>query len=295
MTSQPKSQSNGENFTSRTYMGVSILVRDKDGYVNASKMGTASRRARKCVNEDKKFAEICDVWSSQLKRPVSGTSEESAKYQLFEGYRIEVRGTYVHPDLVHFVAEWVDLKYAFVVQKIMNSLDTQLHNIMEDNGLSDEPVVAKRLLDSASVELKVKGAEIEELKVQVKELQIDNQVLGLKKKKLSLKLKRLEDEKFDRDVRTNLCDRNVRILMDDGTYYFSANHEKRYKKLDVVYQFVFPANMNVRRDVRRWMEMEFDRKVETVPSFSADEFQAVVDYIKSLSPKEINEFAYKSE
>jgi hypothetical protein len=126
-------------------------------------------------------------------------------------------------------------------------------------------------------------------------LEIDLNVLGLKKKKLSKKLKKLEKQQFDRDGRTDMCYRNVKLLVKDGTYFLSANHEKKYKKLDVVYQFVFPANMNVRRDVRRWMKGEFNRKIETEPSFTADEFHVVVNYIESLSPKEINEFAYKSK
>jgi hypothetical protein len=80
---------------------------------------------------------------------------------------------------------------------------------MEEIGLPDVPVVAKKLLDSAEVELKVKDAEITSLKEQVealtdenKDLKIDINVLGLKKKKLGIKLKRLERKQFDRDVRT---------------------------------------------------------------------------------------------
>jgi regulator of replication initiation timing len=217
------------------------------------------------------------------------------------GYDGDTQGTYIHPELVNFVAEWEDKTYALKVSEIMNDLNKQLHYIMEDNDLPDEPVVAKRLLDSASVQLKVKDEEISDLKDQVealtdenRDLKIDINVLGLKKKKLGIKLKRLERKQFDRDVRTNLCYRNVKILKDVTTHYFSADHQKRYRKLPVVHQFVFPSNMNVRREVKRWMENEFKREIEAVPSFSEAELPAVLDYVRSLKPKKIIHFINRS-
>jgi hypothetical protein len=44
------------------------------------------------------------------------------KYELQDrdGYNNETRGIYVHPELIHDVAYWVDRKYARKVRKIMN-------------------------------------------------------------------------------------------------------------------------------------------------------------------------------
>jgi predicted nucleic acid-binding Zn-ribbon protein len=35
----------------------------------------------------------------------------------------ELRGSYIHPKLVHHVAEWADLKYAVKVGKIMDAIN----------------------------------------------------------------------------------------------------------------------------------------------------------------------------
>jgi hypothetical protein len=68
----------------------------------------------------KKFNEICDVWGMEMKN--ANIPAQPAKYALLRGYNVDTQGTYVHPDLVHFVAEWVDLSYAFRVQKILDSI-----------------------------------------------------------------------------------------------------------------------------------------------------------------------------
>jgi FtsZ-binding cell division protein ZapB len=169
MATQKVIKSNNETFTQKTFNGVSILVRDVDEYVNASKMG-GPRDVRDFLS-GKKFSEICSVWGSRKGRSKVSISQKPAKYPLLTGLDGNTQGTYNHPDQVHFVAEWVDLEYAFTVRDIMESIDQQLHSIMEDNDLPDEPVVAKRLLDSATVELKVKDAEIEELKEDYERLE----------------------------------------------------------------------------------------------------------------------------
>jgi hypothetical protein len=295
MTTQPKIQSNGEDFTTRTYMGVSILVRDKDGYVNASKMGNGDdgRRARDFINPDpryrkSKFAEICDKWSSRM-------VSKPAKYKLDKGFDNDVKGTYIHPDLVHFVAEWIDLDYAWVVVRIVKEINKQLHSIMEDNDLPDEPVVAKKLLDSATLVLKVKDAEIEELKEDYEKLESDFYDLALEnvkneqgKKKVERRVERLEQRQFDRDVRTDYCSRRIKILKDEEKcYHLSCDDKRNYQGLELVSEYVFVSGINIRLDARTWMASQFNRKIDTVPKFSESELPTVVTYIESLNPKEI--------
>jgi hypothetical protein len=221
MATQKVIKSNNESFTQKTFNGVSILVRGVDGYVNASKMGNGdvAHQVRHYLS-GKKFNEICDVWGMEMKN--ANIPAQPAKYALLSGYNVDTQGTYVHPDMVHFVAEWVDLEYAFTVQKIMSDLNKQLHSIMEDNDLPDEPVVAKRLLDSATVEWKVKDAEIEELKEDYERLEqefydlaLENFHNGQQKRKVERKVERLERQQFDRDVRTNFCSRRIKILRDE--------------------------------------------------------------------------------
>jgi hypothetical protein len=173
---------------------------------------------------------------------------------------------------------------------------------MEDNDLPDVPVVAKKLLDSAEVDLKVKDEEIQHLKKQFEDLTEDYEKLETDfyslalenvknrqgKKKIERRVERLEQQKFDRDVRTNFCSRRIKILKDDGKcYYLSCDDKKNYQGLELVREYVFVSGINVRLDVRKWMAGEFNRKIDIVPKFSEAELQTVVTYIESLNPKEV--------
>ena len=77
---------NIETFTKGTYNGIAILIRDKDGYVNASKLGNDTRRARKFVNSDK-FNEMCKKWMKIRCAQKGADPEMTPKYQLLnEGF-----------------------------------------------------------------------------------------------------------------------------------------------------------------------------------------------------------------
>ena len=122
---------NIETFTKGTYNGIAILIRDKDGYVNASKLGNDTRRARKFVNSDK-FNEMCKKWMKIR----CADPEMTPKYRLLNVSN-EFKGTYIHPKLVHFVAEWVDLEYAFTVSEIMDQINDKVHEELNKQQLPD--------------------------------------------------------------------------------------------------------------------------------------------------------------
>ena len=130
-----------ETFTIGTYNGISVLIRDKDGYINAAKLGNDKKRARKYASSEK-FDEICNLWMKNRSAQKGADPEMTAKYQILNGSN-EFKGTYVHPDLVHFVAEWVDISYAFTVADIMNSINDKVHEVLKKNELPDTPENAK--------------------------------------------------------------------------------------------------------------------------------------------------------
>jgi hypothetical protein len=59
-------------------------------------------------------AQIC----SPIQKPVI--------YELRKDYD-EVQGQYIHPDLVHFVAEWISIEYAFQVDDLMIAINENTH------------------------------------------------------------------------------------------------------------------------------------------------------------------------
>ncbi|KAI5507976.1 KilA, N-terminal/APSES-type HTH, DNA-binding family [Trichomonas vaginalis G3] len=127
-------KSNGETFTKGTYNGIEVLRRDKDGYINATKM---AREAGKLNHLNRflnsaKMQEILEFWLKEYGRAKSGSTSKQAFYELTKGVINEFKGIYIHPDLVHFVAEWCSVKYAFYVKDIMDSIDKKVHEKLDE-------------------------------------------------------------------------------------------------------------------------------------------------------------------
>ena len=72
--------------------------------------------------------------------------EMTPKYQLLNVSN-EFKGTYIHPKLVHFVAEWVDLEYAFTVSEIMDSINDKVHEELNNKQLPDNVENAKPIFN----------------------------------------------------------------------------------------------------------------------------------------------------
>ncbi|KAI5542758.1 hypothetical protein TVAGG3_0074590 [Trichomonas vaginalis G3] len=132
-------KSNGETFTKGTYNGIEVLRRDKDGYINATKM---AREAGKLNHLNRflnstKMQEILEFWMNEYGGAKSGSTSKQAFYELTKGVMNEFKGIYIHPDLVHFVAEWCSVKYAFYVKDIMDSIDKKVHEKLDEEELED--------------------------------------------------------------------------------------------------------------------------------------------------------------
>ena len=141
--------SSGETFSRGTYNGISVLIRDKDGFINASKLGNNSRRARDFIKKDR-FKLICEYW---MKHRSDGSTQP--QYTL-SSINNEFKGMYIHPDLVHFVAEWVDIEYAFIVADIMNSINNKVHDVLEKQHLQDTVENAKPVFNEAVKRISLK-------------------------------------------------------------------------------------------------------------------------------------------
>ncbi|KAI5548371.1 hypothetical protein TVAGG3_0167880 [Trichomonas vaginalis G3] len=142
-------KSNGETFTKGTYNGIEVLRRDKDGYINATKMAREAGRLNhlnRFLNSTK-MQEILQFWMNEYGQAKSGSTSKQAFYELTKGVINEFKGIYIHPDLVHFVAEWCSVKYAFYVKDIMDSIDKKVHEKLDEEELEDTVENAKHLFE----------------------------------------------------------------------------------------------------------------------------------------------------
>ena len=159
-----KIECNGKSFTKGTYNGVSVIFNDEDGFINATYM---------CKQFNKRFAKINEnhAWQSYFQafneeyyaRPKMGGQEKTPMYQLNKGFSVkqnELRGTYVDPRLINYIAIWASPTYAIYVGKIMDSINDKVHEVLNEKQLPDtvenaKPVfvdVAKQIAPSINTE-----------------------------------------------------------------------------------------------------------------------------------------------
>jgi hypothetical protein len=146
-----------ETFTRGTYNGVAVLVRNKDGYINATKIARDNNKDMHHYFRNKTWAKIVEIFKRRTAKlgPRNPAGQDlEAKYELKRFFFGEVTGTYVHPDLVHFIAEWCNLEYAFTVQEIMNSINKTLHAELEKQRLPDTVENAKPVLEKVKEAIK---------------------------------------------------------------------------------------------------------------------------------------------
>jgi hypothetical protein len=148
-------ESNGERFIRKTYNGISILVREKSGYVNASKVCMDNGKKLNDFMRGQKWGKLLSKYTEKLYCGKSRSIDFSlVNEELKEGYCPIVYGTYVHPRLIHHVAHWANIDYAIDVEEIMFNIDAAIHVELEEKKLPDTPENAKPLVEKVKKTLR---------------------------------------------------------------------------------------------------------------------------------------------
>lgn len=203
---------NNEAFIKGTYNGINVIIRKKDGYINATKM---------CEQFNKRFRKIFEnhAWQAfynefLIEYCVSPEMGEPI-YELKKGYTNEIRGTYVDSKLINYIAFWASPKYAIIVSKIMDKINEigQLKQLsFEEN--TNEII---DLLNKEITELKNKNKELQE-HIKETSVPIDN------------------------------CDKDLYLIVEGERLIISANSSKPPEFFD--YHFTFPASINIKQLLR---------------------------------------------
>jgi septal ring factor EnvC (AmiA/AmiB activator) len=159
------------------------------------------------------FKKSVEYWLKN-EAPVSGCQLSAIKYKLDKG-RKRCKGTYLHKDLIHLVAEWVSMEYSFKVKHIMDAINE-----------GDTDKLQK---------------EIEKLKEKCNLLSTTNEVL--------------EKEIVNKSVRVDTAEKKLHIVKNKKKMYkLSANStDTSESKLggETVESYIFPASLNVRQEVSK--------------------------------------------
>ncbi|KAI5508134.1 hypothetical protein TVAGG3_0684720, partial [Trichomonas vaginalis G3] len=141
-------KSNGETFTKGTYNGIEVLRRDKDGYINATKICQQFRKDFRRLLENKSWEEYFKAFCEEYTNPRKTAG--CFLYKIHAGIPDEikqVRGMYVDPRLVNYIAMWASPKYCIAVGKILDSIDKKVHEKLDEEELEDTVENAKPLFE----------------------------------------------------------------------------------------------------------------------------------------------------
>lgn len=277
--------SNNETFTRGSYNGISVLIRDKDKYINATAM---------CNQFNKKFRKIFEniSWQHYLKEfeeeyQTAGIPADY-KYELKKGFSFEIRGTYIHPKLINYVAIWASPRYAVKVGKIMDAInDNNTEALNVEIGKLKNVIVEQKLeLEEKDLKLEEKDLIIEEEKQlnEQKDQVIANREQIIQHEKQIIQVKnsviRAKNERaYDNDVRVDMNCQKVKIVKDEEEILVSCDQKNR-KSGKIIKTYWFPAGMNIRQAVKQ----RFKKKGST-PRFPEEQLPELKDYLESLGPK----------
>ena len=131
------------NFETKTYNGVSIIVNTVDGYVNASQICSSNGKAWRNYNKTKSWNQVKNAFERRFSE---GARNHAPSYYL-EKVAPKWQGEYIHPKLVHFVAEYCSIDYAFTVSEIMDSINEKVHEELKKQELPDTVENAKPIFN----------------------------------------------------------------------------------------------------------------------------------------------------
>lgn len=224
----------GETFTLTTYNDISIIKHNKSNYYNASRVCRQTNKLLKDWFNNKDTKLLLNEVSEELNLPILEENSmvenfppygNSLIYQLGSNYNPEIRGYYVHPELIHYICNWCNRIYARKVARIMNIVNEELQ--LKNIDLNDK-------VNEMSIELN-------ELKNQLHDNQLDNERLTNENKRLLnenelLQSKSSELETQNSNLETQnkqLTVKNIELIDDDKRYAVPKNHTS-HKMLSII-------------------------------------------------------------
>lgn len=121
--------SNGETFTKTDYNGISVII-DSNGYYNASKICKDNKTQYTNISRNKYWSEYLSKISRLLRIEETQLSVEKLDFSN------DVKGIYIHPKLVNWLCEHINLDYAILVGEIMDLMNERIH--LNNSNLEEE-------------------------------------------------------------------------------------------------------------------------------------------------------------
>ena len=250
---------NNEEFKIGTYNGVSIIYRVSDNYVNAGKLCRDANKRIFDFTRREKWNEIVNYWIKHEQNDVGGNSLLPL-IELKKGYP-KARGIYIHPDLVHFITEWISIEYSFMVKRIMNLINDR--NRILNKCLKDTILELQDKLDEALDEIKSKNKQLNE----------SNETIVQKNCHIA-----------ETSVPITNCTKKLYILYHgDDHYKLCADSTNKPPQELIFKEYHFSASMNYKQEIGKLAGL---KKPEYI--FHNDRLKEIIDIILNYKPKKKN-------
>jgi len=164
-----------------------------------------------------------------------------------------LRGTYVHPKLVNYVAIWASPKYAARVSEIMDSINER------------SQVTGETFEDISEEIIKKQKSVIRELKQHVK----------IQSEFIEEQSETIEEQAVRSEI--NNCKRLFIFRDDDDIIKLSVNQTKPPK--NIIESFIFPSAMTIKQDIKREFQLSRTYIIEE------EQLEHIVEFMNERLPK----------
>lgn len=135
-------------FKVETYNGISIIRETTTNYVNASRMCADNNKRWRQFKNSKYWKDTLEAFNLVIKPKLSNAVYfQTPSFLAPKQVKPEYQGEYIHPKLIHFVAEYCSKIYAFKVAELMDSINNQVHERLEALQLTETPQNAKTVFN----------------------------------------------------------------------------------------------------------------------------------------------------
>ena len=139
-------------FDDATYNGMNVIIESNSKYVNASSFCKQYNKRLGRLFETQNWKEYICEFELEYKDELEGKSTMANlppwSFKLNKGIPDtlkRIRGLYVHPKLINYIAMWCSPKYAITVDKLMDSINTSIHKQLEEQQLPDTTENSQKL------------------------------------------------------------------------------------------------------------------------------------------------------
>ncbi|KAA6362086.1 MAG: hypothetical protein EZS28_042387 [Streblomastix strix] len=269
--------SNNENFTIGSYNGFEIMIRDSDGFINATKLVQQINEREHTTKELRNITRspVFVEYKQYLERISPFNLNGPLCYLLPTAFMNDVRGTYVHKQLLNIICIKSSVKYLHHVTTIMDKINETTiaeHEADKTQAIADQfHSVINTVTDTLS-------DRITDLNQQVRQLAPRAVPNGKERTYILIVEEVNEDEQLEEQQEDHIT---IRIRKINRKDLHPAKIE-RYRRESLLFVDNLPIAMTINEKIKEALQSRQDVKIwSTHYTFQEDQLDFIIDIIQA--------------